>query len=1021
MIDDYGSDFLHYLCRSSVAHTEEFKPFFELAFAKGLHPFTISQDGGNTAAHFAAKSGNNMALQLFFDTFQIPLDFVNRDGDSYLHLAVRSFQVETVKLLMANGADIYCSNNSRELPADFALANRGSGMMGLLADADSIAAYFSAPDIWDAVRDGNDELVLSSLTPKKKRKKRKKKTGVSAQQLLNAVIMWTTARMNLKLLDKLLDLPKANTSFTTSTDLSVLNILCRCSDKAVISDPLFGEVLKKVVAKGDNVNSRPTNGNTCIHVAALNSNLPAVKFLLNSGAFLNSMNSLSMSELHYAVMSGSDDIVRNLLSDGSDPSIVLRSGKNCSEFAGLIGQNDIKTILDNVDSSHDSGVFRPNVATIRFVRAYNLLAKDDNGLSDPYVTFTHRCGNYVFTGKTKEVRETLEPTWDQVFAFVISQDNAVYRNVSISVYDWDDPAENKTDDLIGRGAIVLDTRQKEQKITLALQDAAGPAGFVEIEIKFVKKKDSDIPKLLQNNYVKFDSKEATRELLKTSNQKSVGKAKAALGFVPKYPVMIIPGFASSALECWQAEKSSWIRERIWVDPFKIGHTVVGQALLNKLSRNEGKGLDANQRVWLKHMLCADDGFSDPEGICVRPVRGLHATDFLADNPLAKGPSYVFGHLITELCDVGYTSKTLDAATYDWRLPPQKLEERDGYFSELKYKIQFMREQNNERVVLMAHSMGNRCAQYFLSWLRKHDPEWTDKNIHAFMALGPPFLGASKTIRATISGDCCGLEAFLTQEEGRAMHRKLGSVPWLLPVHEQYFPDVITRVKKPDSGKSGSENRRSSGLFGGFKRSNTAKKGVLSMVHRTEFDEHNTESILHHDAPTTWEFYKNFYSSDDCYLETKPGNDLPELLLPPPVENLWVVIGTNLQTEVSYYYKPTKGPDGEDRLILDSSADQYSGKKIAGINPRGLKIQGGTGFETRNTYQPSTRVNKSGDGTVPYCSLNYAESAWREYVSRHNLPIKIQTFELDGVEHREMLNDGTCFNCILDLLCVKPIS
>jgi len=250
-----------------------------------------------------------------------------------------------------------------------------------------------------------------------------------------------------------------------------------------------------------------------------------------------------------------------------------------------------------------------------------------------------------------------------------------------------------------------------------------------------------------------------------------------------------------------------------------------------------------------------------------------------------------------------------------------------------------------------------------------------------------------------------------------MHRKLGSVPWLLPVHEEYFPDIVTRVRKASSI---SVDRRGSGLFSGFRRKKDTLTDLGASKHRAEFEEHNTESILDSDAPTTWEFYKKFYADDDVYLKKSPGESLPEVLKPPPVQNLWVVIGTNLQTEVSYYYKPTKGPDGADRLVLDSSADSYSGKKIAGINPRGLKIHGGTGYETRTTYQPSTRVNKSGDGTVPYCSLNYAESAWRQYVAQNKLPIKIQTFELDGVEHREMLNDGTCFNCIIDLICNKPL-
>lgn len=334
-----------------------------------------------------------------------------------------------------------------------------------------------------------------------------------------------------------------------------------------------------------------------------------------------------------------------------------------------------------------------------------------------------------------------------------------------------------------------------------------------------------------------------------SKEKSVGKAKAKLGYSPKFPVVIVPGFASSALECWQAEKSSWVRERIWVDPFKIGHTVVGQAIVNKITKADSKGLTASQRQWLRHMLCAEDGYSDPEGIKVRPVPGLHATDFLADNPVAKAPSYVFGHLISELADVGYTPENLDAATYDWRLPPQKLEERDGYFTQLKMKVEFLKKRNNnEKVVLMAHSMGNRCAQYFLSWVHKNYPGWSEKNIHAFMALGPPFLGASKTIRAVVSGDCCGLEAFLTQEEGRAMHRALGSVPWLLPVHEQYFPDVVTRINQKDKD-SGSSSKSILSSFKSTKRSSS--KLNLSLVHDASFAEHDTDSILNLDAPVSF--------------------------------------------------------------------------------------------------------------------------------------------------------------------------
>ena len=45
------------------------------------------------------------------------------------------------------------------------------------------------------------------------------------------------------------------------------------------------------------------------------------------------------------------------------------------------------------------------------------------------------------------------------------------------------------------------------------------------------------------------------------------------------------------------------------------------------------------------MVLSSDGYSDPPGIRVRPVQGLHGIDYLASSPLAKAPSYVFGHVI----------------------------------------------------------------------------------------------------------------------------------------------------------------------------------------------------------------------------------------------------------------------------------------------------------------------------------------------------------------------------------------
>ena len=55
------------------------------------------------------------------------------------------------------------------------------------------------------------------------------------------------------------------------------------------------------------------------------------------------------------------------------------------------------------------------------------------------------------------------------------------------------------------------------------------------------------------------------------------------------------------------------------------------------------------------------------------------------------------------------------------------------------------------------------------------------------------------------------------------------------------------------------------------------------------------------------------------------SQLPSVMEPPPVRNLWVITGVNLNTEVSYFYRGTAsgaGDKAKSRLILDPKADKY---------------------------------------------------------------------------------------------------
>lgn len=80
---------------------------------------------------------------------------------------------------------------------------------------------------------------------------------------------------------------------------------------------------------------------------------------------------------------------------------------------------------------------------------------------------------------------------------------------------------------------------------------------------------------------------------------------------------------------------------------------------------------------------------------------------------------VYAWLIQWLADnLGYDVTNIIGLPYDWRLTPNKMEDRDGFLTLTRRRIEAAVKSNGEPGIMVAHSMGNVVFRYFLEWLRQ---------------------------------------------------------------------------------------------------------------------------------------------------------------------------------------------------------------------------------------------------------------------------------------------------------------
>jgi len=414
----------------------------------------------------------------------------------------------------------------------------------------------------------------------------------------------------------------------------------------------------------------------------------------------------------------------------------------------------------------------------------------------------------------------------------------------------------------------------------------------------------------------------------------------------KPPIFLIPGLGSTRLSAWKKRDCRYttikLKDNIWLNPGKLFET-----------------LTIDPHCWID---CLKLGLnqSDPEGCKVRAEEGLNAISVIAPGPIIGGATTVYSWLIEYLAEnMGYDSTSILGFPYDWRLSPNKLEERDGFFTSMKFRIEEAVKRLQRPGMVIAHSMGNLIMFYFLDWLNTMtDAErggrsfqaWVDEHIWMHIGLAAPLLGAAGPLKSVISGEDMGLS--VSDEQARVLEVSFGS----------------TNLLNPRSTKRNATNARCQQPWEGI----DWQDDIVTVV-----SEKGAGATLHFGVEdiSSGQFFRwmanifgdvglkeKYYSLRQDFMHLKVHN-LAKPISRPPIKHIIMGYGVNSPTDMGFIYLNNKGSL---KPILDEVIIEDNGSIF------GERYKKTTGKSDRRFIRPSA-FPKSGDMSIPYISLSWAHT------------------------------------------------
>jgi len=217
---------------------------------------------------------------------------------------------------------------------------------------------------------------------------------------------------------------------------------------------------------------------------------------------------------------------------------------------------------------------------------------------------------------------------------------------------------------------------------------------------------------------------------------------------PHTPIFLLPGLASTRLVAWRFKSCRQyhpllsdikVQEYVWLNLNYIMQmsTMDVSCLRDCLALGQNQS-DSDEILHDDDWEEDEDDWKDDDenktatstthptggGCKLRPDEGLDAIASLSPGGLHSqllvgGTNTVYAWLIQWLADhLGYDVTNIVGLPYDWRLSPDKMQARDGFFTVTRRRMEAAVQANGGRPgIVVAHSMGNLILRYFLEWLR----------------------------------------------------------------------------------------------------------------------------------------------------------------------------------------------------------------------------------------------------------------------------------------------------------------